>query len=294
MIGEVSALATAFCWSGSSIAFAEATIRTGSVRVNLVRLILASILLTITIGVFAIPVRLSGSQFGNLAISGILGLVFGDSFLFKSYEYNGARISSLVMSVAPAIAAVFAWFVLDEVLSLWGFVGMAVTLGGIGLVVADRPETARARSPITARGIAYAFLGACGQGGGLVTAKLAFNEHPIDSFAATLVRILSALVLLVPFAFVSGRVGRSVRIMTGDRKTFGLTLLGAILGPYLGITFSLLSIEHTKIAVASTIMATVPIIMLPLVRIVYREDLRWQAYAGAFIAVGGVAILFLH
>jgi drug/metabolite transporter (DMT)-like permease len=83
-------------------------------------------------------------------------------------------------------------------------------------------------------------------------------------------------------------------MFSGDKKTFGLTLLGAILGPYLGITFSLISIEYTKVAVASTIMATVPIIMLPLVKIVYREDLSWRAYVGAFIAVGGVAILFLR
>ncbi|HTP13798.1 MAG TPA: DMT family transporter, partial [Bacteroidota bacterium] len=242
----------------------------------------------------AIPIDLTHSQLGNLAISGILGLVFGDSFLFKSYEYNGARISALIMSAAPAIAALFAYFVLDETLSLWGFVGMAVTLGGIVLVVADRQDSRSTHTPITARGIFFAFLGACGQGGGLVTAKLAFNEHPIDSFAATMVRILSALAILIPLAIISGRVGRSVRVWVGDRKTFGLTLLGAILGPYLGITFSLLSIEHTKVAVASTIMATVPIIMLPLVRIVYRENLRWRAYAGAFVAVGGVAILFLR
>ena len=117
MIGELSALATAFCWSGSSISFAEAALLVGSVKINVTRLILAGLLLAITLVVFEVPVDLSRSQLMYLFFSGILGLVFGDSFLFKSYEYNGPRISSLIMSTAPAIAAIFAFFFLRESLA---------------------------------------------------------------------------------------------------------------------------------------------------------------------------------
>jgi drug/metabolite transporter (DMT)-like permease len=250
--------------------------------------------LALTIALFAIPVDISVSQLRNLTISGILGLVFGDTFLFKSYEYNGARISSLIMSAAPAVAAILAYFVLDELLSVWALIGMTVTLGGIALVVAEKREPGSTPTKITGRGIFYALLGACGQGGGLITAKLAFNEHAVNGFAATFIRIVSALVLLIPAVALSGRFKQPLKALSHDKRTFGLTLLGSILGPYLGITFSLLSIEHTNVAIASTIMATVPIIMLPLVKIIYKENLSWRAYAGAFVAVGGVAILFLR
>ena len=294
MIGELSALATAFCWSGSSIAFAEATLRLGSVRVNLNRLILAAALLALSIALFGIPIHLSISQWENLGISGVLGLVFGDTFLFKSYEYNGARISSLIMSVAPAVAAMLAYFLLDESLSVWAVVGIIVTLGGIALVVLGRHEHSTSPRRITAVGILYAFLGACGQAGGLITAKLAFNEGPINGLSATFVRIICALLILLPLAVLSGRYKGPWKTFSGDRTALGLTLLGAVLGPYLGITFSLISIEHIKIAVGATIMATVPIIMLPLIKIIYHEKLTWRAYAGAFITVAGVAILFLR
>ncbi len=294
MIGELSALATAFCWSGSSIAFAEATLRVGSVRVNITRLVLAALLLALTIALFVIPIHLSISQLGNLGMSGILGLVFGDTFLFKSYEYNGARISSLIMSTAPAVAAALAYFLLDESLSVWALIGMTMTLGGIAFVVLGRHEHSSTPSRITGIGILYAFLGSCGQAGGLITAKLAFNEGPINGLAATFIRIICALLVLLPIAFLSGRFKEPWLTFSSDKKAMGLTLLGAILGPYLGITFSLISIEHVKIAVAATIMATVPIIMLPLVKIIYREKLTWRAYAGAFVTVAGVAILFLR
>lgn len=294
MIGELSALATAFCWSGSSIAFAEATLRIGSVRVNVTRLILAGSLLAATLVIFAIPCNISGSQLLNLSISGFLGLVFGDTFLFKSYEYVGARISSLLMSTAPAITAILAYLFLHESLTTWGMVGMTVTLIGIALVVSGRRDTSSVRIKFPGRGIFYAFLGACGQGAGLVTAKLAFDEGEINGLTATFIRIVAALVFLIPVARMSGRYEHPWRVFLDERKAFFLTFLGAILGPYLGITFSLISISHAKVAIAATIMATVPIIMLPLVKLIYRENLSWRAYGGAFIAVAGVAVLFIR
>ena len=290
MIGELSALATAFCWSGSSIAFAEAALRVGSVRVNVTRLLLAASLLALTLLVFAIPIDLSKTQLSNLFFSGILGLVFGDSFLFKSYEYNGPRISSLIMSTAPAITAILAYFFLHESLGPWAIMGIAVTLVGIGLVVVSRQEPSSKFPRITGRGIFFAFFGACGQAGGLIAAKLAFNEGAINGLAATFVRILSALLLLVPIAGLSRRFVSPWNEYFAQKKTFGLTLLGAILGPYLGITLSLVAIENSKVAVAATIMAVVPIIMLPLMKLIYKEIFSWRAYVGAIVA--GVAMCF--
>jgi drug/metabolite transporter (DMT)-like permease len=40
-------------------------------------------------------------------------------------------------------------------------------------------------------------------------------------------------------------------------------------------------------------MAMVPILMLPLVHFYYKEKLSWISIFGAFLAVGGIAILFL-
>ncbi len=78
-----------------------------------------------------------------------------------------------------------------------------------------------------------------------------------------------------------------------DKKSLGLVSLGALLGPLAGITFSLIAIQHTEIGIASTLMATVPIIMLPLSRVIYKEKISVRAISGAVIAVAGVALLFL-
>ena len=72
-----------------------------------------------------------------------------------------------------------------------------------------------------------------------------------------------------------------------------LTALGSVFGPFLGISFSLIAVKHTKVGIAATIMALVPILMLPLVRFIYEEKLTWRAIIGAFLAFVGVALLFV-
>ena len=136
--GELSALLTAFLWSGTAMLLASASQSVGSFQVNITRLILAEGYLFLFIAAFHLDTNLSSSQVLNLSISGAIGLSLGDTFLFKAFEEIGARISMLIMSLAPAIAAVIAFFVLDEHLSALGVCGMAITVAGIVIVVLER------------------------------------------------------------------------------------------------------------------------------------------------------------
>ncbi len=292
--GEISALLTAALWTGSALAFAAATTRVGSVYVNVTRLVFAVALLFLTILAFGIDPRISSLQITYLALSGFVGFVFGDTFLFKSYEYNSARIGSLVMSAAPAFAALLAFLFLGETLTAMGITGMGITLGGIALVVLDRKESSSHIVPISMPGIFYAFLGAFGQAGGLILAKSAFDLGPINGVVATFVRAVAATAVVTPLNYFTGRLTKPVQVLAKDRKALNLITLGAFLGPFLGVVCSLISISHTSVAIAATLMATSPILMLPTVRILFNEKLSWRAILGAAAAVIGVAVLFLR
>ena len=295
-LGEICALATACLWSCSSIAFASATKRIGSVNVNITRLIMAAVGLSAIILLGGISISVSSRQIFYLAISGILGLTLGDSFLFQAFRMIGARITMLIMSLSPAIAALLAYFILGEELSLTGIIGIVITLAGIVIVVLDSPETSEAshHGPITPAGLLFAFLGAVGQGSGLVVAKIAFSEAPINGFLATVIRIVSSLVLLIPIALIAGHYRAPIKTFREDMHSFRLTALGAVLAPILGISLSLVAIQHAHVGIAATLMSIVPILMLPLVHFIYKDPFRWKAIVGAVITVGGVAVLFLH
>jgi len=293
-LGELSALLTACLWSGSAMVFASATKLVGSFQVNITRLILAAVYLVLLIVVFQFDVRLSSTQILNLGLSGVVGLTLGDTFLFKAFQEIGARISMLVMSVAPAVAAILAYFVLGETLSVVGILGIITTVFGVSVVVLDRGAVTSQKIALTTTGLIYAALAAAGQGSGLVLAKMAFQEGNVNGFVASSVRIIASLAVLLPIALMTNRYNSPVRMFRDDRRAFWLTALGSVFGPFLGISFSLIAIEYTKVGIAATIMATVPILMLPLLRFIYKERLTWRAVVGAFVAVGGVAILFLR
>ena len=63
--------------------------------------------------------------------------------------------------------------------------------------------------------------------------------------------------------------------------------------PGKGVWLSLVAVKHTAAGIAATIMATVPVLVLPLVIVFYRERVSPRAAAGAIVAVAGVALLFL-
>lgn len=292
--GEMAALLTAVCWSGSSLIFSTATLRVGSVLVNVSRLVLALFYLAVLLLLTGASFDLSLPQYAYLGISGIVGLAIGDSFLFRSYAHIGPRVSMLVMSIAPAIAAILAFVFLHERLPVLGVVGIIVTVLGVLLVVYERAPGSITHGKELVAGILFAALAAVGQGVGLIFAKLAFNEGPINGFVAATVRIGISLLVLLPVMVVLGRFVHPVRTFRSDLPAFWLTAAGSVLGPFLGISLSLLAVAHTAVGIASTLMATVPIIMLPLVRVLYKERLSWRAVGGACVAVAGVAILFLH
>jgi drug/metabolite transporter (DMT)-like permease len=293
-IGELSALLTAFLWSGTSLVFTEATTRVGSIQVNITRMMLALVFLVFTVWLLGYNYSMSGNQVLNLAWSGIIGLVLGDSFLFRAFKDIGARISMLVMSLVPAMSAVLGYVCLDESLTTLGIAGMVITMAGITIVVLERQPVASAKYRVSTKGLVFALLGALGQATGLIFAKFALNEAPLNGMVATTVRIAAAVILFLPAALLFRWYRNPFTVYAKDKAALGYTTAGAILGPYLGITFSLVAIAHTKVAIATTIMALPPIIMLPLVRIFYREHLSARSIVGAVIAVAGVAMLFLR
>lgn len=312
--GEIAALATAFCWANTSMFFAAAGRRIGSFQVNQIRIVMAVIFLVVmhTVSKGALwPVHVSWFQFKYLALSGLVGLFLGDSFYFKALVDLGPKAATLMMSLYPIFAAFAAWLWMEEVLSAQGFAGMAIALGGVALAVLGRraknSDTGSGRRVL--QGIAFGLLGAMGQGTGYVLAKIGLlsygastgNAVPakFSELSGTLVRMtvaMAALWLVAGCQYVlSRRSGRPMVLWSSfkDTKALRFTAGGAFFGPFLGVWLSLYALTHGKVGVVSTIMATIPIIAIPLTWAVHKERPRMLEIVGALITAVGVSLLFL-
>ncbi len=291
-IGEFAALGAALLWSANSILLTDVTKKIDVMQTNVDRMIIGALLLAVTMLLLGVPLKCSVMQLAYLSLSGIIGLVVGDSFLLKSFKEIGPRLSMLLMSSNPALAAILAYFFLGERLNAWGLLGIALTLGGIAWVVLEGKPGEKSKKH-NVFGIFCSFMGAVGQASGLLFARLAFNEGSVDQFAATLIRLLSAIAVLFPAVILMKRYKMPVRLYLADRKTFNKIFIATFLGTYIGVTLSFVAVIYTKVGIASTLMSTMPVIMLPISYFYLKEKLSYKAVVGALVAVGGVAVLFM-
>ena len=296
-IGEAASLFTSFCWSLSAVGFSLAARDFSSQVVNRVRVTLAVLALLVINALLygqIIPLNAGAGRWGWLTISGIVGLALGDAFLFRSYQLVGARIGLLLLSLAPVFGAAIAWLFFGENLSLLQIGGMIITLAGIGWVVITRPtlEAGQEHAKLSIQGILFGVIAALGQAGGLVLSKQGMaGDFP--PFAGTLIRMLAAIIFLWVIAIFQKQVTNTFTSVRAHPSALGWAAFGALFGPVIGVSASLLAIQHAEIGVASTLMALPPVFMLPISYFVFKERFGWQAVAGTLLAITGVALLFL-
>jgi drug/metabolite transporter (DMT)-like permease len=292
--GEFAALLTASFWTITALAFESASRKLGSVAVNLLRLILGFIFLSIFVLIYRgmiFPVDAGPENWLWLLLSGLIGFVFGDLFLFKSYTIIGSRFAMLIMTLVPPITAFFGWLIMDEHLELIHFLGMTLTFSGIALAIFSRPAKGEKLSlKLAPLGILYALGGAVGQALGLVLIKKGVKDY--DPFAATQIRIMAGV---AGFAVLVTLMGRWKNIRSAFHNTEGMKslTLGSFFGPFLGVSFSLVAVKFTEAGIASTLMAMVPIFIIAPAVVLYKEKVTIAEIIGAVLSVGGVALFFM-
>lgn len=334
MFGPYLAIGTAICWTVSAISFEEASRRVGSVPVNLIRLIVAFVILiglSLALHGQALPVDATRPQWAYLLASGVLGFFVGDLALFRAFVVLGARLSTLLMCLAPPIAALTEWLWLGNPITVLQLTGMVVTLAGVAWVVYEKPadqgasrrrngavehfeSEARLGSPgttvlayeapaasATDRGGLFRqitpfalFLGitaAAGQGVGLVCTKIAMTGGPSIDPFAA-----TQIRLIAGIVTFLGLVLATARLRDCARAlqnpgAMTLLLAGAVTGPVLGVSMLNKAVELIPSGVAQTITSLVPVLIIPLSVWVQKERVSWKSVFGAVVAVVGVAML---
>ncbi len=291
--GELAALATAFCWTVTALAFETASRKVGSVAVNIIRLVMAVILLGLFTyvrrGMF-FPVDASLYMWYWLILSGIVGFVIGDLFLFEAFTLIGSRLSMLIMTLVPPITATLGWMIMGEQMSWLNIIGMSMTISGIALVIFQKHSSKNVHIKYPVKGLFFAFLGAVGQATGYVLSKYGMGDY--DPFAATQIRVIAGIggfAILISFFRRWLSVGKALK----ERNPMLLILLGATFGPFLGVSFSLLAAQNTNTGIAATIMAITPILIIPPTLIFFKQPVSWKEIVGAIISVAGVSLFFI-
>lgn len=290
-LGALAALGAAFVWTLNSTVIEKKGWGLDSGSLNFGRMLLGLLLITLAAGISGggfLPASAGGLAWLSLSLSGFLGFSLGDTFLIKSFQTLGARLTLLIFSSAPVLTAILSYLFFQEKLSALNVSGMALVLLGIALVISGKKVNRGAA--VSLQGLLYALAASLGQALGAILSKFGLAE--LSPLPATQIRLLGGLFgmgLMMAFS----RKGLALKQVIRSANGRLVILAGAVLGTLIGVSLSMAALKLTKGAIASTLMATMPVLILPISVFVLKEKLSLRDILGAVISVAGMAVLFL-
>ncbi len=307
-LGEIISLLVAVSWTVTAIFADRATHRMGAMSTNIIRLSMAAVILALILWISIgspYPVYADGKTWFWLALSALVGYLFGDWCLFNCYLYIGARFGQLLMTLAPPMAAIAGWIMLGETLSWKSMLAMLVTLIGIAISILSRGEGHQVKLTLPFKGVLLGVGAGIGQGVGLVLSKIGLTHYaeviPADApalmndmlpFASTMIRAIVGSIGFVALMALQkdlGKLKTAVKDKTGMKYATILT----IFGPVLGVSMSLMAVRYTNAGIASTLMALTPVMILIPYAFIFKQKIKFREIIGVAVSMAGVALFFL-
>jgi drug/metabolite transporter (DMT)-like permease len=291
-IHELAALGTATCWATTGILASDAIRVLGAFHFNLwrqgfVTLLLAGIVLAS--GAVALP---GWQGVLVLAVSGVVGILLGDTLNFAAVGRLGPRRAGAIFALNAPMAAGLGWLVLGEALGWQAGLGIAVTVAGVALAILGRPASGGHRFEEVRGGLRLGLL--CGLGAALGQAAGTLIARPymaggLDPYLGSLIRVGASglamgIIATLPFA--------PPRPRDVPGKVLILTAATALIGLLLGMTLFLYALQGSQTGIIATLSATSPVIILPLLWLRTGQRPSATSWAGAAVAVAGLALIF--
>lgn len=321
---ESAALATALLWSFSSLAWSFSGRRVGAIAVTSIRTVLASgVFVVLHLLIFGTPwpTGIDPEPFWLLVVSGVVGAGFSDLILFRGLVLIGPRLGMLILALSPIFTVLIAYFSpMRETIGLQALAGILMTVGGVYWVVAERPAVRRLpgspSAPATPQtgwqvtpsqrrwGVILCLLSAVGSAIGFVLTRMAVRAGermftdgpplaPVDSFAAAYIRVISAMVALWVSLPLMRRTRQTLAAFS-DGRAMLIIAGGVIVGPVLGIWTSMVAFSGLESGIATALINTAPIMLIPIAMFTYGDRPTWRTLVGTLIAVGGVFLLMVR
>ena len=306
-VGEIISLVVAVSWTVTALFAEVGSKRLGSLQMNVIRMVLSLLMLGATLWWFTgspVPLYADGKAWFWLSMSGFVGYLLGDYCLFNSYIWIGSRFGQLFMTLAPPTAAITGFFMLGETLSWNAWLGMMVTLTGIGISVLNKGTSNKLSLKLPLKGVLFGIGAGVGQGVGLVLSKVGMTHYEASipageemvadlmPFASTFIRAVTGA---IGFLCVMGfqRQFHTLATSVRDFKGMNAALWATITGPFIGVSLSLMAVQYTEAGIASTLMALTPVFIIWPAHFFFGQKVTFKEVVGACISVMGVSLFFI-
>ncbi|HEY3760914.1 MAG TPA: DMT family transporter [Verrucomicrobiae bacterium] len=298
-----AALLAALCFAASAICAYRSSTQIGGIEANFWRICMAAFCLALW--TLSFGSEMASQSLIWFVISGVMGIGLGDTFYFQALPRLGSRRAVLLTQCfIPLFAILIEWLWLGTKLSTGQLLCVAVILTGIAIALAPG-DHAKIPARVLWMGIVCTVLaGFCSALGAVISRKAYFVAHAAgelpDPGTTGFQRVLGGMVvpgilLLVTkwkSAHAHGGVfeEKTLRVSREKWKRIWPWVFGnSFAGQTLGVTCVQWALEKTQTGIVMTMVATTPLILLPMTRVVEHEKIGLRSLCGVLIAVGGIA-----
>ena len=295
-IHEAAAFGAAICWAMTALISSVPAGHLGALAFNRLRQASVTVLLALYVLASGRWQGLGLNEASLLLASGLFGIFVGDTLLFNALNRVGPRRSSILFALNAPMTAVLGWLLLGETLPFEAALGIGLTFGGVILAIFFGKRSGQTHKLEEVKGslligVMFGLGAALGQATGSIIARPVMAAG-FDPFLASMLRVGVAacalsLLMALPFETVKPRGPLTWKIA-------GLTVLTGILAIGIGMTLLLFALSGGKTGIVATISATSPVLILPMLWARTGERPAAGAWAGAALAVAGMAMLFLN
>ena len=290
--GEVAALSAACLWSIASVVYSKLGLTIPPLQLNLIKGIIA-------IGFFIVTILITGELFPSIAtlpmclllLSGVIGISLGDTLFFNTINSLGPRRTLLMQTLTSPMSAIFGLIFLQEKLNSLAWCGILVTLLGVAWVISERTADDRNISTKEFKeGVVFGIFTSIAGAIAAVMARGAIGDTEISPLWAALLRLSAGTLILSIWSLSKQQTSLRLSNLNNPR-IIGGTIFAAFFGTYLGIWLQQTAIKFTSVGIASTLLQTSPIFVIPFA-IWMGEKVTVRAILGVFISIAGIALLF--
>jgi drug/metabolite transporter (DMT)-like permease len=222
-----------------------------------------------------------------LVISGFVGISVADTCFFAALSLLSPHTVVLLMMVGFILTPLLAMVFLREPSTLARWLGIALVLGGIMLVLTT--GTAEEAADTRVRGIILGLLSVISMSVSFVIAKKALES--MTALQGTFVRMLIGTLGMLVFGALTGRL-RTWVLPLSDPGLVTYFVAAVAVITFGGFWLTHVAIKNVDLTIANTLMATEPVFVLIFGALFLGNRITLIACAGTVLALSGVTVLF--
>jgi len=285
MLGEISALASAFLSAGSIIISAKALNNVEPLKANLIRMLFAAVSMFIfafATGDLQNILKANSYGLGIVIISAIVGFGAADTLLYKSINRIGVSTSYTISSTSPFFTMALAVVFLSEQFLLRYLIGttaIVLAIAGISFNINYGVERKRLKGILTALGVAVLYARRT------VTITVSIGLRFVGVILANTVRFPIVFLFMLS---LSSMWKSETKV---SRRDFCLLALSGVFGMTLSSIAFLYGIQLIGAARTSSLNASSPIWAAVMSALFLKEKMTWKIAMSCIMVVVGIYFL---